>query len=212
MKFVSLISSGIDSPVATYLLSKKAEEIILVHGDIRPFTDDREIENFMKLAKRLKELTSCSIKVYLTPHGDSLLTFKQKCNGKFTCVFCKRMLLRYAEKIAEKEGANAIIMGDSLGQVASQTLQNIKTIEQAVKIPVLRPLIGFDKEDVVRIAKEIGTYDLSILPSTGCEAVPDKPATMAKFDQILGEEARIDVDDLVKKAVEESKSIFNVWR
>ena len=139
MKFVSLISSGIDSPVATYLLLKKAKEIILVHGDTRPFTDDREIENFLQLAKHLKKYTSGLLKVYLINHGNSLNEFKQNCNNKFTCVFCKRTLLRYAEKIAEKEGAQAIIMGDSLGQVASQTLQNIRTIEQAVKIPILRP-------------------------------------------------------------------------
>ena len=207
MKFVSLISSGIDSPVATFLLSKIADEIILVHGDIKPFTDDREIKNFIKLAKHLKKITSCNLKVILTPHGSSLSSFKQNCNNRFTCVFCKRMLLRYAEKIAEKEKAEAIIMGDSLGQVASQTLQNIRTIEEAVKIPVLRPLIGFDKEDVVKISKEIGTYNLSILPSNGCNAVPNKPATMAKLETILDEEKRIDVDILVKNAVKESEII-----
>jgi len=200
MKLISLISSGIDSPVATFLLSKKADEIILVHGDTRPFTDGREIENFMKLVKHLKKLIKTKIKVYTVLHGASLGCYNQNCNVRFTCVFCKRMLLRYAEKIAEKEKCDAIIMGDSLGQVASQTLQNIRTIEQAINIPVLRPLIGFDKEDIVKIAKEIGTYDLSILPSGGCEAVPSKPATMAKIEQILAEESKINVDELVKKA------------
>jgi len=202
MKLVSLISSGIDSPVATYLLSKKAEEIILVHGDIRPFTDDREKENFFKIVSYLKKIISCPLKVYLVLHGNSLSMFKQNCDRKFTCVFCKRMLLRYAEKIAEKEGAEAIVMGDSLGQVASQTLQNIKTIEQAVNIPVLRPLVGFDKEDVVKIAKEIGTYDLSILPSNGCTAVPNKPSTMAKIDKILEEESKLKVDELLNDVVD----------
>ena len=207
MKLVSLISSGIDSPVATYLLSKKAEEIILVHGDIQPFTDKREIENFLQLARHLKKITSCSLKVYLVPHGSSLSTFKQNCNNKFTCVFCKRMLLRYAEKIAKKEGAEAIVMGDSLGQVASQTLQNIRTIEQAVKNPVLRPLIGLDKEDVVKIAKEIGTYDLSILPSNGCNAVPNKPSTRARLEQILDEESKLNVDKLLNESVKNSEII-----
>jgi len=207
MKFVSLISSGIDSPVATYLLSKKAEEIILIHVDNRPYTDDREIENFIKLAKHLKKLISCSLKVYLVPHGNSLSMYKQNCNNKFTCVFCKRMMLRYAEKIAEKEGAKAIIMGDSLGQVASQTLQNIRTIDKVIKMPVLRPLIGLDKEDIVKISKEIGTYNLSILPSDGCSAVPNKPATKAKLDTILDEENIIDIKKLVNKAIKESKII-----
>jgi thiamine biosynthesis protein ThiI len=207
MKFASLISSGIDSPVATFLLSKKAEKIVLIHGDIRPYTDDREIKNFKKLTKYLKKITSCNLKVYLVPHGSSLSTFKQYCNNKFTCVFCKRMLLRYAKKIAEKEEAVAIIMGDSLGQVASQTLQNIRVIDKAVDMPILRPLIGFDKEEVVKIAKEIGTYALSILPTDGCNAVPKKPATKAKIETILDEENKIDINKLVDKAVKESKII-----
>jgi len=207
MKLISLLSSGIDSPVATYLLSKKADEIIFVHADNRPFTDNREINNFIKITKHLKKQIKPKIKAYLVPHGESLGCFKQNCNVRYTCVFCKRMLLRYAEKIAEKEGAKAIIMGDSLGQVASQTLQNIRTIEQAVNIPILRPLIGFDKEDVIKIAKRIGTYDLSILPSGGCEAVPDKPSTMAKIEKILEEEKEIDVDELVKNAVENLEQI-----
>jgi thiamine biosynthesis protein ThiI len=204
MKLVSLISSGIDSPVATFLMSKKADEMVLLHGDITPFTDKREVENFLDLAKFLKKICNCKISVYLTPHGGSLGSFKQNCDNKFTCVFCKRMLLRYAEKIAKKHKYDAIIMGDSLGQVASQTLQNIHTIEQAVSIPVLRPLIGFDKQDVVNIAKDIGTYDLSIKPSAGCKAVPNKPATQAKLEKILEEETMIDVEELIKNAVEQS--------
>ncbi len=98
-------------------------------------------------------------------------------------------------------------MGDSLGQVASQTLQNIKVIDQAIKIPVLRPLIGFDKQDIVKIAKEIGTYDFSILPSNGCNAVPIKPVTRAKFSQILEEENKMDVIKLIEKIVKKSSQI-----
>jgi tRNA uracil 4-sulfurtransferase len=205
MKFVSLISGGIDSPVATYLLSKNADEIILVHGDIKPFTDDREIEKLTLLIGYLKKIIKCPIKTYVVSHGIILSSFKKYCNNKFTCVFCKRTLLKYAEIIANKEGADAIIMGDSLGQVASQTLQNIKIVESAVNIPVLRPLIGLDKEDVVKIAKEIGTYELSILPTDGCNAVPSKPSTMAKFQTILGEENKIDIEKLIRKAVKNAR-------
>jgi len=208
MKFVSLISSGIDSPVATYLFSIKVDEIILLHGDIRPFTDKREIENFERLVKHLKKICDCLLKTYLIPHGNSLNFYRENCDIKFNCVFCKRMLLRYAEKIAEKEGADAIIMGDSLGQVASQTLKNILVIDNAVNIPVLRPLIGFDKEDVVRIAKEIGTYDLSILPSNGCNAVPNKPATSTKLDKILEEEKKINIKKMIDKAVDEKQEVL----
>jgi len=207
MKLVSLISSGIDSPVATFLMGKKTDEIILIHGDITPFTDKREVENFLDLARRLKKICKCKIKVYLTPHGNSLNIFKQNCDNKFTCIFCKRMLLRYAETLAEKNNCDAILMGDSLGQVASQTLQNIKTIEQAVSIPVLRPLIGFDKQEIVKIAKEIGTYDLSIKPSIDCNAVPNKPATQAKIKKIIEEEKLVDVKGLLKKAISKSKLV-----
>ena len=204
MKFVSLISSGIDSPVATYMISKKAEELILVHGDIRPFTDDKEINNFKKIAMHLKKICIPPVKIYLISHGDNLNIYKKSCLDRYTCIFCKRMLVKYAEKIAQKEGANAIVMGDSLGQVASQTLQNIKVIDHAIEIPILRPLIGFDKEEIVKIAKEIGTYNISILPSKGCNAVPNKPATKAKLENILKEEEKIDVEELVKEAVNQS--------
>jgi thiamine biosynthesis protein ThiI len=204
MKFVSLISSGIDSPVATYLVSKKAKEIILVHGDIRPFTDDREIQNFINLAKYLKKIISCEVKDYVLLHGENLSVYKKNCNNRFTCVFCKRMLLRYAEKIAEIEYADAIVMGDSLGQVASQTLHNIGVIDQAVSMPVIRPNIGLDKNDIVNIAKEIGTYGLSIQPSNGCSAVPKKPSTSANLDSLLKEEEKIDVNELVHFVVKNS--------
>jgi len=207
MKFVSLISSGIDSPVATYILSKRADELIFVHSDNRPFTDDREIDNFINLVKHLKTQIKIPIQIYIVPHGEALSLYKINSVGRFTCVFCKRMFLRYAEKIAQKNRADAIIMGDSLGQVASQTLQNINIIEQAVKIPVLRPLIGFDKNDIIKIAKKIGSYDYSIMKSGGCTAVPDKPATHTKLSQILFEENKINIEDLVNNAINKAKII-----
>jgi thiamine biosynthesis protein ThiI len=205
MKFVTLISSGIDSPVATYLFSKKADELIFVHSDNRPFTDDREINNFTLIAKYLKKKMRMKIKAYIVPHGPSLASYKERCEDRFTCVFCKRMMVRYAEKIGEKEDADAIIMGDSLGQVASQTLQNLRVVDSAVKMPILRPLIGLDKEDVVKIAREIGTYELSILPTNGCGAVPYKPSTRARLDAILEEEKKIDIKKIVKEVVERAE-------
>ena len=207
MKFVSLISSGIDSPVATYLLSNKAEEIILLHVDNRPFTDDREIEKFVTLAKYLRTLVPSKLTALLIPHGQTLQTYKTKCDNKFTCVVCKRMMLRYAETIAKNVHADAIVMGDSLGQVASQTLQNIRVIEEAVSILILRPLIGFDKEDTIQIAKKIGTFDLSVAPAEGCEAVPIKPSTQARIEQIQVEEQKINVDELVHFAVTHATSV-----
>ncbi len=207
MKLVALISSGIDSPVAAYLLSEKVDEFILLHADNRPFTDDREIENFINLAKHLKTLVPSKITALILPHGKSLEAYKTHCNNKYTCVVCKRMMLRYAEAIAQKEHADALVMGDSLGQVASQTLQNLRVVEQAVSIPILRPLIGFDKEDVIAIAKQIKTFDLSIVPSDGCSAVPTKPSTQAHLEHILAEEQKIDVEGLVHHVISQAKIV-----
>jgi tRNA uracil 4-sulfurtransferase len=207
MKFVALVSSGIDSPVATYLLAPKAEEIILLHADNRPFTDEREIEKFVTLAKFLKKTIPSKLTAYLVPHGPTLQSYITNADSKYTCVVCKRMMLRYAEALAAQEHADAIIMGDSLGQVASQTLQNIRVVEQAVRIPILRPLIGFDKEDTIKIAKKIGTFELSIAKAEGCGAVPIKPSTHAHLERILAEEQKINVDDLVRSAIAQKKSV-----
>jgi thiamine biosynthesis protein ThiI len=207
MKTVSLMSSGIDSPVATFLISKKTKDIILLHVDTEPYTDQREKQIFLKLAQQLKKITKQHIKTYIIPHGNNLKIFQQNCDKKYTCIFCKRMMLRYAEKIAQKEQADTIIMGDSLGQVASQTLQNIQTIERAINMPVLRPLIGMDKQEIINIAKEIGTYDISIQKKDPCSAVPKKPATMAKLKKITDEENKINISELVKTAVENAEVI-----
>jgi thiamine biosynthesis protein ThiI len=207
MKLVALISSGIDSPVATYLLSKNVDELVLLHADTRPFTDDREVEKFITLAKHLKTLIPSKLSVMLLPHGQTLEMYKRLCNARYTCVVCKRMMLRYAETIARTIHADAIIMGDSLGQVASQTLQNLRVIEQAVSIPILRPLIGFDKEDTIKIAKQIGTFDLSIAPAYGCTAVPGKPSTQARLEHLLAEEQKFDVDKLVQRVVSQAKIV-----
>lgn len=207
MRLVSLVSSGIDSPVATYLLSKYAEEIVLVHTDNRPYSDDCEIEKFVTLAKYLKNLLPSKLTALLIPHGQTLQVYKAQCDNKYTCVICKRMMLRYAEEIAEKKKADAIIMGDSLGQVASQTLRNICVVEEAIRLPVLRPLIGFDKEETIQIAKKIGTFDLSITPAGACEAVPMKPSTQARLEQIHAEEQKIKVDELIQHAITYAKTI-----
>jgi thiamine biosynthesis protein ThiI len=207
MKIVCLLSSGIDSPVATFLISKKADELIFVHADIAPFSNSNENDKFLELAKYLSKKIRCPVKLVILNHGNSLLEYKKKCNDKFTCIFCKRMLLRYAEKIAEIYDADAIVTGDNLGQVASQTLQNIKIIEKAVKIPIFRPLIGFDKEEIIKIAKKIGTYEISIKTSSDCSAVPNKPSTMAKINKILSEEKKINIKNLTSISIKNLKAI-----
>ena len=205
MKIVSLISSGIDSPVATYLLRKKVDEIIILHGKIEPFTDKNEYENFLKLVKFFKKIIDKRVKIIVISHGKSLGEYIKNCDKKYTCIFCKRMLVRYAEKICKKYNYDAIVMGDSLGQVASQTLQNIKIVSEAVEVPILRPLIGFDKQDIVDISRKIGTFEYSTLQSIGCTAVPNKPSTAAKIEKIKTEENKINIEKLIEDAVKNSE-------
>ncbi len=207
MKLVSLVSSGIDSPVATYLLSSYADEVILLHADTTPFIEEKEKKVFLSLSKQLRKTLGYPIDVHIVPHGEALKVFKENCDKHYTCVFCKRMLLRYAEAIASLNGCSAIVMGDSLGQVASQTLYNLRVIDEATNLPVLRPLIGLDKEEIIRVAKDIGTYNYSTIPIGDCKAVPDKPVTKASIDAILREEEKIDIDSLVKKALKEAELI-----
>ncbi len=207
MNTVSLISSGIDSPVATYLMAPYCDKILLLHADNRPFTDERELQNFLHLARHLKEILPCTIEAFIVPHGNTLQHYHQTCTLRFTCVFCKRLIVRYAEKIATKYSAEAIVMGDSLGQVASQTLQNLVVVDQAATLPILRPLIGYDKTEVIALAEKIGTYPLSIQPSASCSAVPSKPATKASIEQIQAEEQKLPLNKLITEAVQNRKKI-----
>ena len=201
MRCISLISNGIDSPVASYVMSPHVNSMIFLHADIRPYTDHRMQENVKTLLTHLRSILNMSLKLYIIPHGPALEAYNAECQTRFNCVFCKRMFIRYANRIATDESADFIVMGDSLGQVASQTLQNIQVIDQISNIPILRPLIGFDKTDIVQYAKEIGTYQYSILKAQSCTAVPNKPATQATETVIMREEEKIDCDRLADKAV-----------
>ncbi|VUT23668.1 MAG: thiamine biosynthesis protein ThiI [Candidatus Methanolliviera sp. GoM_asphalt] len=201
IKLVSLISGGIDSPVATYLMMNRGADVIALHLDNRPFTDKRELEKSLKIVRYLENSCDRDIKTYIVLNGENLAAFKNNCRRKLQCLFCRRTMLRIAEKIAWKEGADGILTGESLGQVATQTLQNIYVTDRAIEMPVIRPLIGMDKIEIIDIARKIGTYDLSILPSSGCKIVPKKPATAAKLEEVLREEERIDLDSLIEGSV-----------
>jgi thiamine biosynthesis protein ThiI len=210
MKCVALLSSGIDSPVACYKLSSCIDSIILVHTDNRPYTDDREIENTLKLAKKLDQLLDIPMKLYFISHGKLLADIISFIPRRYTCVECKRMMLRYADRICIKESADAIVMGDSLGQVASQTLQNIRVIDEVTSLPIIRPLIGLDKEEIISVAKKIGTFNLSILPSEPCSAVPDKPATKAKLAKIKEIEGNFIFSSKISELVNQARLISSI--
>ncbi|MBD3388018.1 MAG: hypothetical protein GF416_03125 [Candidatus Altiarchaeales archaeon] len=193
MKAVALFSSGIDSPVAAYLMAKKGVEVIALHMDSRPHTDDAGVEK----ARGLAEKVGAKLRVFNNSRFHQEV--RDNCNPKLHCILCKRHMYRVAERIAEREGADFIVTGESIGQVASQTVENLEVLDNAVKMPVIRPLIGFDKEETIRIARDIGTYSISSRKSAGCPFVPKAPATKSRIEDVLKEESKIDLDALVEQ-------------
>lgn len=183
-KVISLLSSGIDSPVATYLMMKRGCEVIALHFDGAPYTKSKSREKFDKLVDVLNEYAcGVPIKKRIVPYGDYL----EKCintNEKMTCVLCKSGMYQIASKLAEKTGALAIVDGSSVGQVASQTLANILATRYDSTYPILSPLIGLDKLEIEKFAKEIGTFEISKENDGGCDAVPKYPETKADMEKV----------------------------
>ena len=202
MKLVSLMSNGIDSPVASYRMSLMGADVILLHMDNRPYTDDRSVENVKAIAERLREVTGKEFPLYMAPHGDNQKEISENCDRSYQCVMCKRVMQRTARELARMLGADAIVMGDSLGQVASQTLRNIVSENIGLNFPVIRPLIGMDKLEIEAIAKEIGTYDISIRPTDGCTIVPVGPITNADPEKVARFGEKIDVDAIARRSAE----------
>lgn len=202
MKLISLMSNGIDSPVASYKMGMMGAEVILLHMDNRPYTDDRSIENVKAIAERLREVTGKEYPLYIAPHGGNQTEISEKCDRSYQCVMCKRVMQRTARELAKMLGAEAIVMGDSLGQVASQTLRNIRSENIGLDFPVIRPLIGMDKLEIEAIAKEIGTYEISIRPTDGCTIVPVKPITEADPEKVEAFGTLIDVDAVARRSAE----------
>ncbi len=204
---VLLLSGGIDSPVAGYMMGRQGVKIVALSGFVSPEGDKAHIEKIGKLATNLSSAIGSEVDLYVFEQRIAQAIFAGKGKSGLTCVLCKRMMLRVAERLCEKTGSGAIIMGDSLGQVASQTLQNMNAIEEAVSIPIVRPLIGLDKVEIVRIAEEIGSFELSNIKSPGCAFVPSRPATKAALDEILKEEKRLDIEPIIDKVSETLRKV-----
>ncbi len=201
---VMLMSGGIDSPVALNLVLRQGHEMVAVHMDNRPFTDDTPLEKVVDHLALLRARYSQPIPLYLVPHGSTQVTLMRNTDRHVGCVLCRRFMWRSAERIAERENATFLVTGEALGQVASQTLSNMRSATSSVRLPIVRPLIGLDKQEIEQAAKALGTYGISTRPGVCCQAVPDKPATRSNLVQILREEERVDVESILDECVRKS--------
>lgn len=200
-KAVCLLSAGIDSPVAAWLMMRRGTEIVFLHMDGGRYagadtkTDSRK--HAAALSRHCMGMPLSLIEVPMGPFFEALATLP---DPRFTCLLCKRFMLRIAERIGSAEGCMAIVNGDNLGQVASQTLQNLSVVSPAATLPILRPLLTYDKVEVIELARSIRTY-IERPGDHACLAVPKKPATHATNAEVEELEATLPLQDLIKKAV-----------
>ena len=207
-KVIVLLSSGIDSPVAAYLMMKRGCEVVALHCNNDPFSGPKVTENFNLLVDQLNKYASGSpIKRRVIDYGEYLAHAKTDAPERMTCVLCKSGMYRIAEKLAIKLGADAIVDGSSVGQVASQTLSNILATRYGVDMPILSPLIGLDKEEITSIAKDIGTFEISKIDDGGCSAVPRYPETHADLERVKKACEEMNQDEWVQKAFEKIRII-----
>jgi thiamine biosynthesis protein ThiI len=202
-KVALLISGGIDSPVAGYMTAKRGVELIAVHYHSFPFTSDRAKEKVIELARIMTQYTG-PIKLFIVPFTNIQTEIGQKCDERQTTLIMRRFMMKIAERIAQKEEAKALVTGESIGQVASQTLESLVVTNAAVEMPVFRPLIGMDKQEIMNIAHNIKTYETSILPYEDCCTVfvPKHPETRPRLDKIIKSEKLLDIDGLIEEAIQ----------
>jgi len=201
-RMVTLLSGGIDSPVASYMIAKRGVQLIPVHFYSHPYTSVLAKEKVIKLAGLLTKYCG-RLRVELVPFTRIQEQIREHCPEGLITVLMRRFMMRIAERIAVDNGCAALVTGDNLGQVASQTAQALAVTEECVNIPIFRPLIALDKRDIIDIARTIDTYETSILPYEDCCTVftPRRPRTKPKLEEILEAEAKLDIDALVEEAV-----------
>jgi thiamine biosynthesis protein ThiI len=205
-KVICLVSSGIDSPVASYLMMKRGCEVIALHFNNDPFTSIDAENNFADLIEQLQNYSSgAPIISKVVKYGQYLEKARENAPEKMTCVLCKSGMYRIASLLAKEVGALAIADGSSLGQVASQTLPNILATREGAEFPILSPLIGLDKVEISEIAAKIGTFEISKRDDGGCKAVPSYPETNADVERV--HKCKIDMDQ-EEEIVNAFKSIW----
>ena len=202
----SLISGGIDSPVASYELMRRGATLDFIHFHSAPFTSEASVEKVRELVARLARHQGRST-LFVVPFGQLQTELVKHAPAEPRIVLYRRFMLRVAEALAIRQGARALVTGDSLGQVSSQTLANLDTINRVAKLPVLRPLIGMDKQDIVARATQIGTFEVSIEPDDDCCSylMPARPATSTRPDRLERIEAGLDVARWTQETVERAQ-------
>ena len=207
-KGVLLISGGIDSPVAGYMMAKRGMEVEYLHFHSYPYTNEQARDKVVELARILSRYTGESaISTVKVTHIQEEI--HKKCAAELNVTLLRRFMFRIAERVAKRKGAKCLITGESLGQVASQTIEGITSSNAVVTLPVLRPLIGFDKEEIILRAKKIGTFETSVLPYEDCCTVflPEFPAIKPKLSFIEEEEQKLNVEALIEEALESMERI-----
>ena len=207
-KGMLLLSGGIDSPVAGYFLAKRGLTIEAIHFHSYPYTSELAREKVLSLAKKMCDYTgNMCIHIVSVTHIQEEI--HKHCDPDYMITLLRRMMMRISENIATKNDAGALITGESLGQVASQTLQSINTTNAVVDIPIFRPLIGFDKIDIMDVARKIGTYDISILPYEDCCTVflPKNPVTKPRLERVLKEESKINIKELLQRSLDSEEIV-----
>ena len=200
---VTLLSGGIDSPVSTWMIAKRGVHMIPVHFFSFPYTSELAKQKVLDLAKVLTDYCG-RMTVEVVPFTHIQTEIRDKCPEEYFTLIMRRFMMRISQAIADRNGAKALVTGENLGQVASQTMEALGCTEAVCRSPVLRPLIGFDKEDIVRLARRIGTFELSTLPYEDCCTVftPKHPRTKPRVEAVEEAESVLDIDALVKEALE----------
>ena len=199
---VSLLSGGIDSPVSSYMIAKRGVNLEMVHFFSPPYTSEAAKEKVLSLAKLL--VPWCGrMTVQLVPFTEIQEEIRRSCPEEYFTLIMRRFMMRIAQRAADQIHARALITGENLGQVASQTIEALGVTEEVTTLPVLRPLIGMDKEEIIRLSRMIGTFDTSILPYEDCCTVftPRHPRTRPQLDEVRAAESVLDIEGLVDRAM-----------
>ena len=199
---VSLLSGGLDSPVSSYMIARRGVVLDMVHFVSPPYTSQQALDKVLELAQILTTYCGRMI-VHVIPFTEIQEEIRKNCPEEYFTLIMRRFMMRLAEAVAVKAGASALVTGESLGQVASQTIKALGVTEDVTRLPVLRPLIGVDKVEIIRMSREIGTYETSILPYEDCCTVftPRHPATRPVLEEVVQAESVLDIDGLVEKAL-----------